>query len=96
MSSEQQKHKQPVPSFSYVKVPGDVTSRLGCRAGGGGRRGSGGGSSAAAPRQRYTILELPAGAGFRRLVLGRSAMNEHQCRAYRRVLMQLAFKEVME
>ncbi|PNH11100.1 hypothetical protein TSOC_002078 [Tetrabaena socialis] len=42
------------------------------------------------PRPTHIIVELGEGTGFSRVVLGRAAVEEHQCRAYRRVLTQLA------
>ncbi|GIL44516.1 hypothetical protein Vafri_1969 [Volvox africanus] len=60
-----------------------------------GGRGNGAAAavSMAPSRMGYVVLELAVGEGFRRLVLGRSALEEHQCKTYRRVLTQLAFKE---
>ncbi len=46
-----------------------------------------GGNTSPAP---YTLVELSPGQTFRRLVLGRSCLEDHQCRAYRRVLAALA------
>ncbi|GIL75834.1 hypothetical protein Vretimale_5550 [Volvox reticuliferus] len=60
---------------------------------GGGADGAAAAVSIAPLRVGYVVLELPVGEGFRRLVLGRSALEEHQCKTYRRVLTQLAFKE---
>ncbi|GLI65521.1 hypothetical protein VaNZ11_009076 [Volvox africanus] len=60
-----------------------------------GGRGNGAAAAVAMAPSRvgYVVLELAVGEGFRRLVLGRSALEEHQCKTYRRVLTQLAFKE---
>ncbi|GLC32984.1 hypothetical protein PLESTB_000383500 [Pleodorina starrii] len=85
----QQQGELPSSSAEAGDQPGDGVDGDG----GGGGGGGGGMAAASRPAGHYVMLELPPGEGFRRLILGRSALEEHQCRAYRRVLTQLAFRE---